>query len=138
MAHLDGVSFGYDEIAGGSNIPLIYSASDWNGKPILSARDEYYQKKPQTYPSYDKPSGKPMISPDRNPHEQKKEGFGYYRGSGPSRCRHCSNRGNNGADIVLLIMLIVMTAIILTMGIKSYIEFQIFKDTVLAKLNNNI
>lgn len=141
MAHLDGVMFGSDQISGSPNIPLIYSASEWNDKPILSARDEYYQKKPQEYGEYTEPKPKPMVRPDRNPYKPKnKESFGHRHGYGYGKCPHCNGgRGGSGsgnADMILLIMLLVVCSILLTMGIKSYVEFQIFKDTLLSKIDN--
>jgi hypothetical protein len=140
MAHLDGVMFGSDQISSNPNIPLIYSASEWDGKPILSARDEYYQKKPSDYSEYTEPKPKPMVRPDRNPYKKRSRsesfrhghgyGYGHRHGGG---CPHCKS-GN--ADIILIIILLVITSMLLTMGIKSYVEFQIFKDTILSKIDN--
>lgn len=50
MSHLDGVSYGYDEI-GIPDIPLTYDMMEWeNRRPILAARNQYPYPNKKNYP----------------------------------------------------------------------------------------
>lgn len=60
MSYLDGIHYGYDQISSSPNLPLTFSAAEWENRPILATRNEYPHKKPLEYPTYDDFSIKPL------------------------------------------------------------------------------
>ena len=84
MSYLDGINYGYDQIASNINIPLMYSASEWEGnetnlnnkKTMLTAKDEWIPHKPFKFSKYPPVVDKPLVKTLTDPSVKKsKEGM---------------------------------------------------------------
>lgn len=108
MSHFDGINFGNDQISANPNIPLMYDMSEWEGRPMLAATNEYPRLQAVNY-KYDMPqiSDKKLVRKLVDPTE-KKETF------------MSSNNSFQKIDFndILQIILIIILAIIISFQIK--------------------
>jgi hypothetical protein len=49
MNHLDGINFSNDQVTAYPDLPLMYNMSEWEGRPILTANNEYPRSKAMKY-----------------------------------------------------------------------------------------
>lgn len=120
MSYLDGITFGYDQISSGPDIPLMFTATSMHGKDMLMAKDEWVTPRPQKYEKYPPITEKPLQKIAKDPSVEKET----FTSSKPSAQEKFTGLSDDQFNMVLIVIVVFLIA----MQIKMHISITIMKE----------